>query len=1254
MSQREKAARRSGKQRKQQTSLFHHRALGFSHFAHGKRRGSRSAMAAQLLVRHTRPQPRGSLFRGSFPRSSLSPTSALSKVAANMELVVGLLLLKQFVKKHWQEGEDSFEPPVVSSNEKESIRRMLLLALDDPHKKICTAIGMAVASIAMHDWPELWPDLLPFLLNLINNQTNMNGVHGAMRCLVLLSADLDDKMVPTLIPALFPSLLTIVSCPQIYDPYIQTKALSIIYSCTSMLGTVSGVYKAETSSLIVPMLKPWMDQFSSILQIPVQSENPNDWSIKIEVLKCLNQFIQNFSSLFKSEFEVILGPLWSTFVSSLSVYEKASIEGTEDSHEGRYDSDGSEKNLDSFVIQLFEFMLTIVGSPRLGKVVVANIRELVYYTIAFLQMTQQQVLTWSVDANQFIADEEDATYSCRFSGVLLLEEVVNSFDGEGILAIIDGANQWFTESQIRKAAGNASWWRIREATIFALSSLSEQLFETQETGFDTSSLKHLVEQIFTEDSLLDPLEYPFLYARIFTSIAKFSSLISNSLLEQFLYLAMKAITMDVPPPVKVGACRALTNLLPEAKKEIVQSQLLGLFSSLTNLLNHASDETLHMVLDTLLAAVKAGHESSTLVEHMVSPVILNLWASHVSDPFISIDALEVLEAIKSIPGCVHPLVSRILPSIGPILNKPQEQADGLVAGSLDLNAPADVVKAIYDVSFNAVINIILQSDDHSEIQKKPPESNVHADDSIGGNKGNAMQGSNRWRTLEMPIFEGEDPMGWLTKIESDGCYGRRSSRVVPMRGILEPKPFLGRVQDHNLPKALLALEQEETVQEFIGQFEKHVGMVKGLEEPFLVEVFLKGLKEEISTEVRLHEPKNLMESMVKARRVEDKNRVLGKTTRPEIGKLWMAVHIQDLVAALVKRMQSAQNCILLSSLLIVFARLVHMSVPNVGQFIDLLISIPAEGHCNSFAYVMSEWTKQQGEIMGAYQIKVTTSALALLLTSRHNELAKIYVQGHLIKSHEGITTRSKAKSAPDQWVMLPLPTKIVALLADALTEIQEQVLAADDEDSDWEEVQADGIENDKEFLYSVSTSSGKATDEQLEAMVKVFNEDQDDQYVDGLLSVADPLNQINLANYLVDFFVSFSQSDRQFLDHICKSLSQSQRNAIQLVGESVCSSERYSLSAAVFPLYVFGILVSRLSKHANGEVSLAELNSTAISLNKEREELYNFISFIHFYRFQLIIKNVSGKTYVNVNSFKYPSEILIDESITQKIINTFF
>ena len=34
---------------------------------------------------------------------------------------------------------------------------------------------------------------------------------------------------------------------------------------------------------MMPMLKPWMDQFSTILEHPVQSEDPDDWSIRMEV-----------------------------------------------------------------------------------------------------------------------------------------------------------------------------------------------------------------------------------------------------------------------------------------------------------------------------------------------------------------------------------------------------------------------------------------------------------------------------------------------------------------------------------------------------------------------------------------------------------------------------------------------------------------------------------------------------------------------------------------------------------------------------------------------------------------------------------------------------------------------------------------------------------------------------------------------------------------------------------------------------------
>ncbi|KAL0430056.1 UNVERIFIED_CONTAM: Importin-9 [Sesamum radiatum] len=939
------------------------------------------------------------------------------------------VLLKQYIKKHWNEDEEGFEHPVVPANEKASIRGLLLALLDDPYKKMCTAVSVAVSTIAQYDWPDDWPELLPFLLSLINDQTKLNAVHGALRCLALISLDMDDKMVPKIVPALFPCLHTIVSSPQVYDKCLRSRALSIVYNCTSMLGVMSGVYKIETSSLMLPMLQPWMEQFSSILKHPVPSEDPDDWSIRMEVLKCLNQFIQNFPAIAETHFVVIVGPLWHTFVSSLEVYKRSSIEGVEDSYDGSYDSDGAEKSLESFVIQLFEFLLTVVGSPRFVKVVMNNVKELVYYTIGFLQMTEQQVHTWSLDANQYVADEDDNTYSCRVSGALLLEEIITSCGMEGIDAVIDSVKRRISESQQEKDSGSPGWWRLREATLFALASVSEQLLQAEVSG---PTIGNMLEQILTDDVATGVHDYPFLFARLFSSVAKFSSVINNQVTEHFLYAAIKTIGMNVPPPVKVGACRALSQLLPDATRGIIQHHALDLFSSLTELLKNASDETMHLVLETLQAAVKAAHEVSASIEPVVSPTILNMWASHVSDPFISIDALEVLEAIKNAPGCIHPLVSRVLPYIGPILSNPQQQPDGLVAGSLDLvtmlvkNAPIDVVKAVYQVSFDPVVRIVLQSDDHSEMQ-------------------------NGTQCLAALVSSGkQDMLAWC----GDPGFTMRSLLDVASR-LLDP-------------------DLESSGSLFVGSF---------------------------ILQLILHLPSQ------------------------------MAQHIRDLVTALIRRMQSSQISALKSSLILIFARLVHLSTPHVEQFIDLLVSIPAEG-----------------EVQGAYQIKVTTTALALLLLTRHVELGNINVQGLLIKSEAGITTRSRAKLRPDQWTLMPLPAKILAILADALLEIQEQVDADNEQDSDWEEIQNGDAGDDEDFLYSAdATSHNRPTYEYLDAMAKAFNEDQEDGYEDELLSAADPLNEINLVNYLHESLAKFSESDKPFFRHLFQSLTKPQQNAIELV-----------------------------------------------------------------------------------------------------------
>ena len=49
-------------------------------------------------------------------------------------------------------------------------------------------------------------------------------------------------------------------------------------------------------------------------------------------------------------------------VSSLKVYQLAAIQGSKDPHSGTYDSDGAEKGLESFVIQVeFSYEMQILS-----------------------------------------------------------------------------------------------------------------------------------------------------------------------------------------------------------------------------------------------------------------------------------------------------------------------------------------------------------------------------------------------------------------------------------------------------------------------------------------------------------------------------------------------------------------------------------------------------------------------------------------------------------------------------------------------------------------------------------------------------------------------------------------------------------------------------------------------------------------------------------------------------------------------------
>ncbi|KAI3709804.1 hypothetical protein L2E82_39570 [Cichorium intybus] len=105
-------------------------------------------------------------------------------------------------------------------------------------------------------------------------------------------------------------------------------------------------------------------------------------------------------------------------------------------------------------LKLTDTSICITGS---GSIAFMQMSE---QQVTYIIMTEQQVHAWSMDANQYVADEDENTYSCRVSGSLLLEEIVISCGIEVVYAILNAAKQRLDESQQQRVKGSAEWWRI--------------------------------------------------------------------------------------------------------------------------------------------------------------------------------------------------------------------------------------------------------------------------------------------------------------------------------------------------------------------------------------------------------------------------------------------------------------------------------------------------------------------------------------------------------------------------------------------------------------------------------------------------------------------------------------------------------------------------------------------------------------------------------------------------------------------------
>ncbi|KAL0823918.1 hypothetical protein Bca101_047595 [Brassica carinata] len=142
------------------------------------------------------------------------------------------------------------------------------------------------------------------------------------------------------------------------------------------------------------------------------------------------------------------------------------------------------------------------------------------------------------------------------------------------------------------------------------------------------------------------------------------------------------------------------------------------------------------------------------------------------------------------------------------------------------------------------------------------------------------------KKIEMPVFSGDNPFGWIAQVERyfrlGNFYGLDRLQMVSMslegpvlnwfNGELEHDPFTDwhqfkrrlvarfrqRLEDEP-GKRLFSLRQTGSIFDYVNEFEELRSIVTGVDEQNLVHVFFNGLKPEFQEVVKMKEPKGLTE-----------------------------------------------------------------------------------------------------------------------------------------------------------------------------------------------------------------------------------------------------------------------------------------------------------------------------------------------------------------------------------------------------------
>ncbi|PIL31196.1 hypothetical protein GSI_05894 [Ganoderma sinense ZZ0214-1] len=488
-----------------------------------------------------------------------------------------------------------------------------------------------------------------------------------------IKADLSEDQILPVLRQLLPVLLNILGAPEQHSALTRSRTLSVFCQCVEALYMVKDQFPDAVKEATNSVLPVWLDALKTLLNVnPLQDvENSSNWdglAIRIQVFKTLNIIHTSFPRALTPH----LHDLLNASIHHLSVfYPTFNHYYLQGGAAVPHSSEDETIELIHLVCPMLDFVGRLARSGRArdwfeGE----NFANLVNLVFSWAQMTQSDEEEWADNANAFVAQESDDSfsYSVRVAGFDLLGVLLERSTIATIKAFQVTIERVIAQSQQQRESGSQDWWRPLEAALAAVGSQGEDMLDAIDDEIDSGRGKPIdIESLLTNviPSYLVLSQFPFLQGRAFVFASQYAKLLPGQLAVQYLEAAIQVLeASEAGVPVKVSAVKAIHNFCQNMDDAVAVPLAPRIAKDIGPFLPVTSDDTLTLVLETLAAVVEID-DGKWITEDLARAIVvacLDVWMKNNRDPiFISILA-NVFESLARSPA-YQAVVQQALPAL---------------------------------------------------------------------------------------------------------------------------------------------------------------------------------------------------------------------------------------------------------------------------------------------------------------------------------------------------------------------------------------------------------------------------------------------------------------------------------------------------------------------------------------------------------------------------------------------------------------